>query len=361
MAKKYVPTEEEIIRDLTKYIESKKRNRPSALSPIKKEARTRRICDLVFSRPDIFKLDTEIKYVPMDVLTTEMLIRLVLSWPKNISLLDDDLISTEIMVAYEFSKRRNEHIEAINWGSCGLKFEYPNKIHKVRDSISDLCDELDVKFNDEDILRSFTTYIDKVSEAIITLFERKKDVVLTTVDKVVCKYESVDINCDKPTLILISGNPDSGKTTFGKMLHYRIKDSICLDSDELAKRSRELDSLERLNSCNAPVVIFSDPNADHYFNERSMEKYNVINIVVVPRSIEKMYRHSKHKQVFPYEEFESLEKNKAFYEGYPRDITVVNDYDERLWGCVDDVLEDMSILLEFDLPNPPEQKKLERI
>lgn len=358
MSTKKIPSEEEIIKDLTNYINSKKRNRYSALSPLKREVRTKSVCDFVFEHPDIFKLETEIKFIPMDVLSKEMLIKLILADPENISLLDDELISPEVMVAFEFAKRRIEHLSAREWHDYGLKLKYPNKINEVRDDISDLCDELDIKFNDRISLKSYTEYVNKVCECIITFFQNKDDIVLNTIDKVVCKYKNVDINTDKPTLILIAGNPDSGKTTLGRMLQYRINNSICLDSDELAKRGMDLAGLDQLVPKETKVVIFSDPDADHYFSEKSMEKYNVVNIIVVPRSLEKMYRHSKHKQVFPYEEFAAIEGKKIAYEGRYRDITVINDYDERLWACVDDVLEDMSILLEFELKSNEEQKKL---
>lgn len=358
MARKNIPSEEEIIKDLTNYINSRKRNRYSALSPLKKEARTKSVCEFVFAHPDVFKLDVEIKFVPMNVLSTEMLIKLILDWPENISLLDEELITPEVMVAFEFAKRRTEHFSAREWHDYGIKLKYPNKINEVRDSISDLCDKLGVKYNDELSTRDYTRYVNEVCESIVTFFQNKDDIVLNTVDKVVCKYKNVDINTNKPTLILIAGNPDSGKTTFGRMLHYRINNSICLDSDELAKRGMEFAGLDVLVPNGTSVVIFSDPDADHYFSEKSMENYNVVNIIVVPRSLEKMYRHSKHKQVFPYEEFAAIEGKKIAYEGRYRDITVINDYDERLWACVDDVLEDMSILLEFELRCDEEQKKL---
>lgn len=358
MSTKKISSENEIINDLTNYINSKKRNRYSALSPLKREARTKRVCDFVFEHPNIFKLSTEIKFVPMDVLSKEMLIKLILADPENISLLDDDLITTEVMVAFEFSKRRIEHMSAREWHDYGLKLNYPNKINEVRDDISDLCDKLDIKFNDRISLNYYNEYVNTVCECILAFFQNKDDIVLNTVDKVVCKYHNVDINTDKPTLILIAGNPDSGKTTFGRMLQCHINNSICLDSDELAKRGMELAGLDTLVPKDTKVVIFSDPNADHYFSEKSMEKYNVVNIVIVPSSLEKMYRHSKHKQVFPYEEFAAIESRKIAYEGHYRDITVINDYDERLWSYVDNALEDMSILLDFELKSDEEQKKL---
>lgn len=157
-----IKSEEEIIADLTKYIESGKKNRPSALSPLKKESRTQKICDFVFNNFTTFKLGTEIKFVPKECLTEEILIKLVLTDPRNIELLDDELITPVIMTAFEFAKRRREHLSAIEWshyGVTGVKINYPQKIFEVRDSISDLCDELDLKFNDEELLSDYTLYV----------------------------------------------------------------------------------------------------------------------------------------------------------------------------------------------------------
>ncbi len=359
-----IKTEQEIITDLTKYIASGKKNRPSVLSPLKKIERTQKVCDFVFEHCYKFKISTEIKFVPKECLTEEILIKLVLVDPRNIELLDEELITPSVMTAFEFSKRRGEHLSAMIWQEYGVKINYPPKIFAVRDSISSFCDELDLKYNDEELLSDNNLYVKKVSECIIEYFRKKDDIVLKTVDKVKCKYKYVDINRDKKVLVLISGLPDSGKTTFGKMLHHRINGSIFLDSDVLAECGRELDSLQSLNSKNSKVVIFSDPNADYYFSEEAMKDYDVVNIVVVPKSIELMYRHSKHNQRFAFKDYVEGEARNPFYEGHYRDITVTNLYDERLWNCVDEVLEDMALLLDFDLPpieDVEETRKLQKI
>lgn len=164
-----IKSEEEIIADLTKYIESGKKNRPSALSPLKKESRTQKICDLVFENPDTFKLETEIKFVPRECMTTEILVKLVLAGPENIKLLNDEMITPPIMVAFEFSKRRTEYISAIIWSTSGQKFQYPQKVFEVRDSVSELCDELDLKYDDKELLRDYTLYVNKVSQNIMLI------------------------------------------------------------------------------------------------------------------------------------------------------------------------------------------------
>lgn len=355
-----IKSEEEIIADLTKYIESGKKNRPSFLSPLKKEARTQKICDLVFANPDTFKLETEIKFVSKECLTEEIMIKLVLASPENIKLLEDDVITPAVMVAFEFSKRRTEHISAIIWSTSEQKFQYPQKIFEVRDSVSELCDELDLKYDDKELLRDYTLYVNNVSKNIIEYFKKKNDVVLNTVDKVECKYKYVDINRDKRVLVLISGTPDSGKTTFGRMLSYRINGSVCFDSDELFLKGRDLEPLKSLVDSKVKVVIFSDPNANYYFSESEMAEFDVVNIVVEPKSIELMYRHSKYNQHMPFEDYINCEAKTSYYESYYRDITVINDYDERLWNYVDSTLEDMALLLDFCLPPIEEERKLQK-
>lgn len=355
-----VRTEEDIINDLTNYIASRKRNRPSVLAPIKREARTKRICDLVFSNPKTFKLATEIKYVPMDCLTEDILLKLVLADPENITLLSDDMLTIPVMVAYEFSKRRFEHLSSIEWGKYAVRFKEPQKIHEVRDDISNLCDELALKYNDEDTLRDYELYVNKVSEYIGNFFKEKELFELEKIDKVKVKYEAVDVATEKRVLVLISGEPDSGKSLFGRMLSSRIKNSVAFDSDQLAERGRELEPLRNLVNPKTHVVIFSDPNAHIFFSERDRNEYDVVNIVIVPSSIEKMYRRSKYKQKATYDEYVAWELKNPFGEGIYRDITVTNEYDERLWLEVDKVLEDMSLLLDFPLPPVDDEKRLEK-
>lgn len=355
-----VRTEEEIINDLNSYIASGKRNRPSALAPLKRDARTKRICDLVFANPRTFKLAKEIKHVPMDCLTEDILLKFVLADPENISLLSDDMLTIPVMVAYEFAKRRFEHRSSIEWGEYALRFKLPSKIHEVRDSISNLCDELALKYNDEDTLRDYELYVNKVSEYIGNFFNEKELLELEKIDKVKVKYGAVDVNTDKRVLVLISGEPDSGKTLFGRMLSSRINNSVAFDSDQLAERGREGESLRSLVNPKTQVIIFSDPNANTYFPEIDMDEYHVVNIVIVPSSIEKMYRRSKYKQRATYDEYLAWEVKNPFGEGIYRDITVTNEYDERLWLEVDKVLEDMSLLLDFPLSSLDDVKKLEK-
>lgn len=355
-----VKTEEEILSDLRNFVANYRGNHRLALAPLKREARTKRICDFVFSHPSVFKLEKEIKQVPVDCLTEDVLIKLVLAFPENINLLSEDLITVPVMVAFEFAKRRSEHISALEWFEYGVKFKYPQKIHEVRDSIDSLCDELSLKYNDKDLLRDYDLYVNKVCEHILEFFNKKEFIELHKMEQVKTKYSLVEVNTDRKVLVLISGCPDSGKTTFGRMLSYKISNSTVFDSDVLVKKGRLLDPLEKLVSAKTHVVIFSDTYANSFFSEKEMEEFDVVNIVVVPSSIEKMYRHSKFKQIIVYEEYLANEVKNPFYEDYYRDITVTNEYDERIWLEVDKVLEDMSILLDFPLPPTDDQKKLER-
>lgn len=61
-------------------------------------------CDFVFANPDTFKLETEIKFVPPECMTADILVKLILDNPESIKLLNDDLISPSIMVALSSQK-----------------------------------------------------------------------------------------------------------------------------------------------------------------------------------------------------------------------------------------------------------------
>ena len=241
-----------------------------------------------------------------------------------------------------------------------VKFKDPQKVHEVRDSIDSLCDELPLKYNDKDTLRDYELYVNKVSKHIVDFFKEREMIELQRIEKVKVKYSSVDVATDKRVLILITGEPDSGKTLFSHMLCNQIRNSVAFDSDELAERGRDLEPLRNLVNPKTHVVIFSDPNAYSFFSDKDMEEYDVVNISIVPSSIEKMYRHSKYKQKATYDEYVAWEVKNAFCEGIYHDILVTNEYDERLWLEVDKVIEDMSILLDFPLPPAEDPKRLER-
>lgn len=204
-------TEEEIIRDLESYIKSRKQNRPNVLASIKKSARTQRIIDLIFSNPDTFKLENEIKNVPSELLTNEILIKFVLAKPKHISLLDESVLRTPVLVAFEFAKRRYEHFSRMLWNKYAESLKTPDIYKQYRDDIWALCDTLPSKYNDEVSEEKEREYIEKVTKEILELC-RPVDALTKSEHNYEIKYKSIDFDLEKKLYIFISGYPDAGKT-----------------------------------------------------------------------------------------------------------------------------------------------------
>lgn len=333
---KIVKTEEEVYNETLNYINGSKHNRPSTLSPIKKELRSQRIVDLIFSRPDIFDLTKEFNFVPKERITDEILVKYILFDSKNFSKLDESLQTTPALIAFEFSKRRYEHLSAMSWGMYGEKIEDTKKYREYRDSISDLCDNLSINYDDEDILKSFSHYIDVASKAIFEYL--KSNIELEKEENFEVKYELIRLNLDKKLYILVSGLPDSGKTTFSKILSSKIEESLCFDSDMLFDSGKIDMPLESISN-KYNVIVFSDIYAYNFFTKEELGDSIIINILLEPVSIEKMYRNSKYMQGIPFEEYRRNEIDNIMFEEIDDMIHVTNTYDDRIYKEVDSVIE----------------------
>lgn len=262
-------SEEEILKDLEKYIKGWKRNRPNVLATIKKSKRTKRIVDLIFSRPDVFKLENEIRNVPEELLTDEILIRFVLARPKEISLLDERVLSTPVLVAFEFAKRRYEHFSSRAWGEWSERIKTPEIYKKCIDDIRSLCDVLPSKYDDQIYRDNELEYYEKLIREILNICNRDKHLKKRT-DNYNIKYERIDFDLEKKLYIFISGYPDSGKTKLSALLEERIKGSVRFDSDMLLERDMLETPLEVLSG-DAKVVIFSDIYAHKFFSSKETE------------------------------------------------------------------------------------------
>lgn len=102
---KKIKTEEEAYNMVIDYINATKHNSPCLLVTIKRVLRSERIIDLIFSRPDIFKLESEFKHIPDEMLTEKILIKYILINPNCFISLDETLLTLPVMVAFEFAKR----------------------------------------------------------------------------------------------------------------------------------------------------------------------------------------------------------------------------------------------------------------
>lgn len=126
-------TEEDVYEDLQRLMQVWKKNGTrnlfsirSYLSSVKKDFRSARICQIIFSNPDMFNFEEEIKYVPIDLMSEEFLIQMVYDNPKLICSRDEKgprtvVIPEEkqtlpVLIAFELGKRRYEKYSAMQWG-----------------------------------------------------------------------------------------------------------------------------------------------------------------------------------------------------------------------------------------------------
>lgn len=345
-------TEEQVYNEVLDYIKGPKHNRPCTLASIKRVLRSQRVVDLIFSRPDIFKLESEITHVPQECLTEAILVKYILSDPKYFESLDESLQTLPVLVAFEFSKRRYECISKYYWGSCAEKIPYTGKILEHCNSISDICDEVLKKIsnNPEEgyLLRDYVVYIETASTEILNYCSshNKK---LEKEEKYVPKYFGISFDIEERLFIFVSGRPDTGKTTFSNILSSRIQNSVHIDSDVLLERNLLCTPLPNLINDKIKVVIFSDIYADRFFKKEELGNARVINILMEPISIEAMHRNSKFMSHIPFEEYKENEIEKIRYDFLENPIVVINNYKGKMSAEADKVLEQISQRLGVSL------------
>jgi len=295
-------TEDDIYREIEDYINSGKHNRPCTLQSIKKEFRTPRIIELVLSRPDIFKIAAEFPHVPKEYRSEKFLTQFVLGNPKRLALHDENgdlprFITEEeqtipVLIAFEFAKRGYERRYALEWGQYEQwydgnhihrdyagKIPYTGKTREYKDVIEEHCDLI------LNLLKESSRDINNISfselASIIVEYCRCNHIELKPTEKCELKYSKVNFNLSEKLVVLVSGCPDSGKTTFSRILANCFQNSTCFDSDS----SFSLSLSEAKD--NAEVVVFSDLYADDFFSQEEIGNASVVNIVISPTSIEK--------------------------------------------------------------------------
>lgn len=341
-------TEEQIYNEIVAYINSKKHNRPCTLATIKKNLRTPKIIDLIFSHPDIFILPNEIKHVPNELMTDELAMRVVLSHPYNYSLLNEEQLTVPVFLAYEISKRRYEYVSSKMWGQWGEKLSYSGKIvdylNEIKPAASEISKTLTQPYDVNEIVSAINSFVSQLSSDV------------QPIQPYTPKYNSVKLNSNKKVLILISGMPDSGKTTFSQLLSSVIEESTFFDSDMLLEAGMlSLPDSILLNLYPENIIIFSDTDASKFFAKTTLGNYDVINIVMKPKSLEEAHRNSKLLNTLSFDEYKQINENKYKYNDVSNPIIVENDYLFGLYEERDNVIEEIQNRLRLNLNSQPNQ------
>ena len=315
-------TEEEVYEDLQRLMQVWKKNgtrnffsRRTYLSSVKKDFRSARICQIIFSNPEMFSFEAEIEYVPMELLSEELLIQMVYDKPKLICSRDEkgprtvsipeEKQTLPVLVAFELGKRIYEKYSAMQWGQWGEKIPYTDKTLEFRKTITDIADRVEDKIGTNNLKPSqaFKEADERdafISELITTIQQESSSVELQADEHYIPKYTHLDYKSDKKLLILVSGYADSGKTTFSNYLASTIGGAICFDSDQLLERDLlDLDFSQLVRPENN-VVIFSDTDAFTFFRPQeindAMANANILKVYIKPSSIKRMLHHSKYRQ-----------------------------------------------------------------
>lgn len=315
-------SEEEVYEDLQRLMQVWEKNgtqnlfsKRSYLNSIKKDYRSLRICQMVFSHPDIFNLEEEIKYIPIDVMREEFLISIIYDNPKLLCSRDErgprtvvipeEKQTLPVLVAFELGKRIYEKYSAIQWGQYGEKLPYTGRSLEFRNTITDLADSVEDKIGTNNLKHSQVfqdvnernAFINKV----IALIQEESTMCSLKPDEYYSpKYTHFDYTFNQKMLILISGYADSGKTTFSHYLASTITGTVCFDSDQLLESSLLNEKLSQLVKPNNNVVIFSDLDAFDFFDPQeineAMGNANILKIYMKPSSVKRMLHNSKYRQ-----------------------------------------------------------------
>jgi len=345
-------TEEMIYQEVVDYINATKHNKPCMLQSIKKDLRTKKVIGLIFSRPDIFKLDIEFPFIPEDYMNEEFIKKLLLHNPTRINfmndkkqyLIKDEYLTYPVLLAFYISKYIYEYKDRIRWGIYSEKINYNRKILGFEKQLISDADKLINKIlfeNNEDIFRldedKILYYLDEYLSTIE--IPKYKD------DEYIKKYSYVKFELEKPLLILINGMPDSGKSKIANELSYVIG-GFHIDTDRIVERPNLNDIVDKYHN----VIILSDTYAFHFFSEKEMENFEVINIIVKPISIEKLHRNSKYLSCLELDIHKKNELDKFIhrYDHLENPIIIINDY-ENIGEKIDIIVDEMKdrLLLEF--------------
>lgn len=360
-------SEDDIYNEILNYIKGNNHKRHCTLSSIKKEYRTPKIIELIFSYPKIFHLEKEFPFIPKEHLSERLLIQFVLGNPKRLCLYDEkrdlpayiteELQTLPILIAFEFAKRKYEKISALQWGSDREKIFYTGKNKLYRDDIIKHSNVISDTLEDP-FYQNKDSFDELVNAIQIYCNLNNSDLTLSEVYEQ--KYTDVVLDVNKRLFILVSGCPDSGKTTISEILFSIIRGARHLDSDELYKRDLLGAPLSSLVTEDTKIVIVSDLYADSIISRSDKENADVINVIVRPNNIKNMHSHSKYMSTIPFEDYKTLEIDKYAnaYNNIVNPINVTNDYSERIYKETDRIIEEIAKRIGLELlQNPVEQNE----
>lgn len=369
-------TQAEVTQALYELLKIWKKNGTTGvfLPSIKTQFRTEEIFMIIFENQKYFNLQREFESLPEESMTENLLIPLIYDnpefmnkikkgKPERITMADDkqnlpiqqfwvpeDKQTLPVLVAFELGKRRYERFSAVEAGIYGDKIPYNRKAIKYTKTIRDLADKVEEIIGTDNLrllreIKSEEERKEYINELLFYIHEVTEGAQLTEDEVYEAKYESFEYKGKKKLLILVAGYPDSGKTTFSRILAGKIKGAIHLDSDVLENRigmSWKLpDILKAIPrdaiNISGDVVVFSDPDAfgdskeDSYFFgldeiKKAMGDTNIIRVFVKPKSVLRMFHNSKYRQHLPFNQYRKSVDDYYENRNCLGDIIITNDY-----------------------------------
>ena len=143
-------TEEQALERVQESIEYTKnwKHHDAVLRGIPKEARTEKVCNLVFDHPNRFYLDKEFPHVPPQARTEDLVLRYITARPDKYVELPEELRTDIVSIAamlrptkdygYENSKALPEHLKGLDWEYLRHQFK---KVLGMIDKLAFMIDE----------------------------------------------------------------------------------------------------------------------------------------------------------------------------------------------------------------------------
>ena len=273
--------------------------------------------------------------------------------------IEKEMITTPVSVAMELRMRLRRVIINYNYGYGNPNMKRQLRINNSSESFSEITDiaeaymiknNLYEAFNVTNSLEQRAEYMQELCDKIIEvskMVESEKTISSSnTKTKYECKYSSKNVKYNskgQKLAILITGVPNTGKTTLARKLHTIIPEAKCFDSDYLIEHHKIFPS--DIITPKDNVVIYSDPsllsddNIDVKNIKSAMGNPNILTIYIKPSDIKRMSRNTK--SIFQ-PDIDKLQAEVNSYNIYESiaDLTVINDYtDESLNIACDKIID----------------------